>query len=106
MADDFTTNADGTVTFVFDDQHFVLRRPKLGEYRKLIESLTVAGGEAKGDVTKQFDAVAGWFQQIFETLGDKTLPPIDDLPAWLLGAEVAQELIAHWQLVPSRRGGG
>lgn len=112
--------ATGEVVFTFEkgdgsgEITRTLRRPKLKEYRTLVEAVgamrdDVATDDAAEmttrDINKGMTRLLEWFQLVFSTLSGEALPPEDDLPAWLIGGDVTRDLIAHWQATPSRRGG-
>lgn len=119
MSDDaFVLNDDGTATFNFGDAGVrTLRRPKLKQYRYLIEELNrmrkdlipdasnaEEAAEADIDVDEQFNRLLAWLSEVFETLGDQPLPGEDDLEPWVLNGAIPRDLVQHWIEVPTRRG--
>lgn len=127
MADNLSFNTDGTITFDYGDLHRVLKRPSLRQYRNLLESLSRmrdealarSGGDLEdeskvnmGVISYQLDALVAWFDEMFESLSGERLPRRDDgsinddlLPSWLLSGGVINDVVSHWQTVPSRHGG-
>ena len=126
----YDLNDDGTITFDFGDGLVrTLRRPKLKQYRALLESLNsmrrdlvsdvpdvdenstpeeIAAAEAAMkdvDVDAQFDKLVGWLREVFSVIGDGPLPDEDQLDAWIVNGTVTADLVKHWTKVPTRRGG-
>ena len=118
MPEVFVLNTDGTATFDFGDAGLrSLRRPKLKQYRHLIEELNrmrkdlVPEGttaeevaELDIDVDEQFNRLLAWLREVFDTLGDGSLPDEDDLEPWVLNGAIPRDLVQHWIEVPTRRG--
>lgn len=116
MAEDgFELVADGTVVFQLSEKSTIkLRRPSLGEYRKLVEQVEQMQEDAAAIITskngaltvdKLSDLLLEWVRLAVSLLGSpEELPPEDELPAWILNADLTRDLVAHWQKVPSRRG--
>lgn len=127
MAENLSFNTDGTITFEYENLHRVLKRPSLRQYRTLLESLSrmrdealERGGGEELDETKvnmgviafQMEALVKWFDEMFDALSGEPLPRRDDgsidddrLPSWLLSGGVINDIVTHWQSVPSRHGG-
>lgn len=111
VSDGFELRSDGTIAFQFEDNVVVdLRRPTLGEYRLLAESLERMRQDinsiedAATLLSRLSDGLLDWEKQVFETLGSAPLPPEDQLPSWMLNGTLTGQLVEHWQKVPSRRG--
>jgi hypothetical protein len=116
----FALNGDGTARFDFGDAGVrTLRRPKLKQYRYLIEELNKmrkelvpdnaaedadADAAAMDNVDEQFNRLLAWLREVFETLGDGPLPEEDFLEPWVLNGAIPRDLVQHWIEVPTRRG--
>jgi hypothetical protein len=88
MTDGYTLNEDGTAVFEFDGLIRTLRRPKLGQYRTLIESLgefreeVLQAAKAAEDgadaaplkIGEQLDKLLDWFDGVFTSLAGEGLP--------------------------------
>jgi len=125
--DNYTLETDGTVTFdIGDGSTRRLKRPSLGQYRKLMELLDTLRRDAnkrqqerteRGDATQapgageSVDDMVTWLDGVFNELSDSPLPrmndsvDIDKLPVWFVSTELVTDLIGHWQSTPSHRGG-
>jgi hypothetical protein len=101
--------SDGRVKLVVDGNAVVLRRPKIGEMRTLVEaiqSLPAAPEEGARSFMAGAEDIADWWRNVVATLSDGTLPEdIDDLPVWLLAGELLGSVITHWREVPYLSGG-
>lgn len=113
---------DGRVIIRNRADEWILERPTLGEYRKLVELAGVADEkyaaavaavpadhpDRAGEQTKvaealQFgpDALYGQLVRGFvELLSSKEPPDVDDLPAWAVSGRAAARMLAHWRAVP------
>jgi len=94
MSDGYTLNEDGTAVFEFSGIIRTLRRPKLGEYRAILESLgefreeilraAEAARKAAADgeestapsvkIGEQLDKLLTWLDGVFEKLAGEGLP--------------------------------
>lgn len=114
---------DGRVIIRTSTQEWILRRPTLGEYRKLMELtqtaddrlreavLAVPEGEDQaaeqlrisGDLQAGVGGVAlygGVITAFIELLAEGEPPDVDDLPAWAATSRPVARMIAHWRAVP------
>lgn len=123
MSEGIDYRDDGTTIVEFDGGVIrTLRRPKLKQYRTLVESLTRMRRELLPDVdlnnveeatkaaqnldpNEQFDRLLAWLSTVFEALGDGPLPSEDELDSWIVNGEVTRRLVEQWTKVPTRRGG-
>lgn len=147
VPDGIELNKDGTVLCVIEGDRIRLRRPKIGEYRKLEErldqldderlSVSVAradasrrlaeiqmaatSDDAEGNVAETLQSARAalreilqraeslnleWLNEAFVMLGDKSLPPLGELPASFLDPELIRDLRKHWRTAPLVRGVG
>lgn len=96
---------DGRVRLSLEDSVITLRRPNLGELRKLrgrIDELVVearAAREAGADRDQSAELLT-WAVEAFAMLGDGQLPSNDELPPWFESPELSVKLIGHWRTVP------
>lgn len=138
-ADKLEMVKDGTVRAFVDGKRYVMRRPKIGEYRKLRElaqgmddamlevakrqieinaereaataandeeKLTELRGLLRGLAVKAEDLRLGWLGEAQTLLGDKPLPPADELPAFFLDPKLPADLLEHWRDRPLAPGAG
>lgn len=107
-------DADGRVKMTLNDVRYVLRRPKIKEFRaireQLIEIAKAAGAtddEAEDMARGRIDAAAiveredelfAWWAFVFATLEEKgqPFPEVDDLPVWIIGAEIVPAMMGTW----------
>lgn len=112
---------DGRVRLTINGVKYVLKRPRMKEFRKLRETLmdiTRRAGatpeEAElasrgkvdiSEIVEREDELLSWWSEVFGMLEEKdqALPPEDELPPWLIGPVVA-ETINAWLLRPARPG--
>jgi hypothetical protein len=101
--------SDGRVKLIIDGDALILRRPKIGELRRFVESLetlTAATPEAKRSFMAGAEDVADWWKTIVAELSDGSIATdVDDLPVWLLAGDLMAQVIAHWREVPFLSGG-
>lgn len=101
--DEYKLLADGRISLTFDGKRYVLRRPRLGEYRDL-RTKFLELGTVQGDA--QIDAAIKWIEDAFATLSDRQLPAgLDDWPTWLVVGMPFSEWLTHWRDVPLAPGG-
>lgn len=121
IEDDYSLEDDGTAVFEFGGITRTLKRPTLKQYRTAIETLgamrselseALSDDDVSIEIGPQIDALIGWLDEVFTSLAGEGLPKdsagnVDEdlLPAWLLSGSIINSLIAHWQAVPSHRGG-
>jgi hypothetical protein len=123
MSDEFfQLNDNGTVDFGFGGITRTLARPTLGQYRRLLEKLGAARDSLVVDendpdakqprIEEQFEKLLEWFDDLFKMLAGEGFPRNDDgsidedsVPSWIIASDVVTDLVKHWQVVPSRRGG-
>jgi hypothetical protein len=111
-------NPDGTVTLSLDDGTWLIRRPKLRQFRELVESLArlrktlndeiAEAEETKVDVpvTRPDELMLGWLNEVLATLGPVDAQLTDDnADAWMTTSGVSTDLITHWRTRPPVRGG-
>lgn len=111
---------DGRVIIRTDGGEWVLRRPTLGEYRRLVELAGAADEklrvavEATEDVNAQVQISAALqygaegqpalygavIRAYIEMLAEGEPPDIDDLPSWAVSSRAAARMIGHWRAVP------
>jgi hypothetical protein len=115
--DGFKLNDDGTCEVWMDGQVLtVLRRPKIGEWKKLQEladkmddvvDSAVADGESRVIVLSERLPYVNWLRETINMLGDgRQLPEAeDDLPMWVMSPGVSSRLVGHWLTVPLVPGG-
>ncbi len=141
VPDGFTLRKDGTVLAVVDGDIYRLRRPKIGEYRKLcerrdemsddllrvgrdeqsaanalrelmeqaktgdvdVEVLIAARNKLRESTAAAQELTPRWVGEVFELLGDRSLPSEDERPSWFYDATLLPTLVNHWRTVPSRR---
>lgn len=131
MADEGVVLApDGTIVFAFGaDDVYTLRRPKIGEYKKLRERLMELASRDEATLRAWRKAVAAanstldddgvgaaidpspglelelsvieWWGDVFAVLSDRPLPPGDEVPVWLTEPTLASEVTAHWRTRPA-----
>lgn len=105
--------ADGQVKLVVDGVTHTLRRPKIGELRRFfagiddIAKLEKEAGKLSvlGDSA---EALVEWWGDVVVVLCDDDLPlpaDVDDLPVWLLSADLVTRTMNHWREVPYLSGG-
>lgn len=104
--------SDGRIRLDLDGGSVTLRRPKIKELRAQYERLAEVDAAQQGvtDKWKQLELaerVAAYWRQAVETLGSgDTLPAEDDdLPVWLLSADLIVRVEKHWREVPYLSGG-
>lgn len=104
---------DGHIKVVVDGVTRLLRRPKIGELRSFMEGLgaITAAEKESGPVSglgESAEALVGWWSDVIDTLCSDDLPlstDVDDLPVWLLNAELVNRATSHWREVPYLSGG-
>lgn len=127
MNEGLSLKDDGTAALVIDGRALVIRRPKLGEFRKIRERLYEAQDANMQQVespTDDTDAEARraflvalraegeaaenryleWLAEALTVLGVNDVPARDDLPAWAAMPTLASQLMAHWRDVPLASG--
>lgn len=116
---------DGRIRFTMDGTDYVLRRPKIKEFRTIREQLMdlakkagatdeEAEAVAKGktaDVdrdlwTEREDELLSWYAEVFAMLEEKAqpLPGVEDAPTWLLGRGIMTEMMQAWLNRPAPPG--
>ncbi len=118
----------GTVTVTLDGKDYVLKRPKLRQYRhyrdqirelstqavetlsELREKLEKAKGKEAEAIEEEVAHVAAnsfeltsipWLKSAFEELGDPLPDDHEDWPAWLAAdTSIPTRIITHWRTVP------
>jgi len=107
---------DGQVRMAFDGRAVTLRRPKIGELRRLYEGVEAIAAAEQAEAEKGarlsylagVDEVADWWRAVFDALApDGTSLPddVDDWPVWLLSGSLMGQVLAHWREVPYLSGG-
>lgn len=117
------SNADGRIRMTLDGTAYVLKRPKIREFRKLRETLVEiskragatdedaeAASRGKIDVAtivEREDEMLTWWAEVFGMLEEKgqPLPDPDDLPLWLLGPTIVPDVMNAWLSRPAHPGG-
>lgn len=104
--DKFELKDDGTIVIGWDALSFTLRRPRLGEFRKLKEATKSENRDEDDDLMNE-----RWMALAFKMLSPHPLPKApknldeDERPVWLLdNAAVVHSMFAHWRSVPLGRG--
>lgn len=115
-------NDDGTIKLELGDgRTYVLRRPRLGEYRQLKTKLnegladmnarakelaSVASGEMPvGDWDDGSQFLVEWVTTAIELLSGVAAPDPDEWPAWLgSNGKLPGQWMAHWREVPLDHG--
>lgn len=122
MAKQLELKDDGRVVIRTRTDEWVLERPTLGEYRKLLEMAEAADAklrDAVAAVPEDFpkraeeqirisEALQFGPESLYGTLvrefvlllGEKEPPDIDDLPAWAVSGRASARMLAHWRSVP------
>lgn len=103
----------GVLRMTASGQQYLLRRPKIGEMRRLEEELRTIGADQRAeldaardegrDPVPVDDRVLAWVRDAVATLerSGKTLPDDDDeLPGWMLNPAFPSELRALWRSTP------
>lgn len=100
----------GKIRFGIDGKTYEWRRPKVKEYRTLLERSMEMAGKLPADmstptpemVTMTTEISTEWFMAAHEMLGKPALEITDpgDLPAWVLSAEFMSEVVQHFTQVP------
>lgn len=120
----------GTVTITLDGKDYVLRRPKLRQYRHYrdkIRELSMQAVDTLADLREQLDKAKDgskefealqtevqdvsqnsfeltsvpWLKDAFEQLGDPLPDDHEDWPAWLAADQsIPTKIINHWRTVP------
>lgn len=110
--DQITARPNGTIDLTLNGDTYTLRRPTIGELRKMEEALDDAAADERAarDEGRTFDdtqALTEWWRDVFAMLGDDTLNDVadDDLPPWLPTAALIVEVRTHWRTVPWGPGG-
>lgn len=104
-ADVLTLREDGTVLAVIKGEDYVLRRPNIGEFRKIRELLNLEEEEKtddKGDqLLKNIDRNFDWVNEVITMLSDKQ-PSFtkDEAPLWLANGGLGNDFVTHWLSVP------
>lgn len=103
---------NGTVALTFGGVRRILRRPTIGEERRLVEALEEAQERLTVDPRPSEDEAAGivlgWWRAVFDVLcpDDVPLPDDDgDLPPWFLTGDLIAEVRRGWRSVPWGPGG-
>lgn len=118
-------NPDGTAALHLPDGGTrVLRRPKLRQFRELVEGLTRAqksleadrdaqeaaekAGEPPPDISpvRADEVMLAWLNEAITVLapGTPTLTE-DDVEPWMTTTGITTALVVHWRTVPSLPGG-
>lgn len=117
MSDKVQLLEDGQIRFKLNGDTFMVRPPRLGEYKKLREFALAQvrqikeeaeEQEAEGLVRDGIDVIVAFMMCVFngnEELGlrplsDKVLENEDDLPPWFGSATLQQKMFVHWREVP------
>lgn len=114
---------DGRVKMTIDGTKYVLKRPKIKEFRLIRESLIDVARDAGASeeqteelarsgkldaaiITEREDELFKWWTLVFDTLEEKgqSLPPTDELPVWILGPNIVPEMMNAWLNRPARPG--
>lgn len=115
---------DGTIIIRTKTQEWILERPTLGEYRKLVE-LTEATdqvlrsalaevpdgpdqAQVRLDLADDFQKgtngrpalYANLVRSFCEMLAAGDPPDVEDLPSWAVTSRPVARMIAHWRAVP------
>lgn len=119
---------DGSVVIAFDGTSYRLRRPNIGQFRKLRELLYEVQDapihlaaelppRPEGDDLAELDAWKeanraagarieslrfGWIREVVATLCSTPLPGEDELPVWLGTDSIVTDLLTHWSKAPIR----
>lgn len=119
---------NGCAEFVIEGITYMCRRPRFGELRRFVDAIMAldarhasalnsveairkeVGDEAPlpPDATalyEQFmrdreDITLAWHKDVVETLSDKKIAAIEDLPGWMAVGDRIREIIEHWRTVP------
>ena len=126
--DAFDPQPNGTIKFVMNGLPYVLKRPKIKEFRNLREMLAEIGANSLEDVEEAAQAVEKgeappslrdeakrqeredelleWWQLVFTTLNtsDKPIPENDDMPMWLFDGDIIPTVLKTWLSVPHHLG--
>lgn len=118
---DFTPT--GRIRFIIDGLVYTLRRPKLGEFRQYRERLTamrdtIQARQKTDEPIDDIGMVAEWLRVVFNgapaddsykpihPLSDRPLPEdSDEWPTWMVGGDLATQMVQHWTAVPLAPGG-
>ena len=124
-------NPDGTaVLHLPDGQTRVFRRPKLRQFRELVEGLTRAQKSLEADkaaqeaaekeaaekgtpvelpdisVVRADEVMLGWLNEVVSVLAPGTAALTeDDVEPWMTTTGITTALVVHWRTVPSLPGG-
>ena len=113
-----TLDPHGYVVISFGGQEWRLRRPTFGEFRQANEAIermraeTIKANEAapalaasgNDPVLGVYAGIAGhrlaFWQEIIPLLSGHPLPSEDDLPYWIVSADLVNDATEHWLTVP------
>lgn len=105
---------NGQVLLRMNGAEWQLRRPKIGELRAFYERMkevldAQSGTEDRWEAIRAGEALADYWQEVVNVLrgdDDGEFPSdFDDLPVWLLSAELMVKVENHWREVPYLSGG-
>lgn len=116
--DEIEIKKDGQIRLRIDGESYLLRRPKIGELRRLEEATDalavqerdekIAAKAEERPPRPMTDEILDWWRDVVETLEqkDQTLPvDNDDLPAWLASPQLLGDARLTWRTVPWGPGG-
>lgn len=117
-ADEIEIKASGEIRLRIEGESYLLRRPKVGELRRLEEIVDRLAEDERAErvaakaeerTARSFaPEILAWWQDVVETLEskDRTLPDDhDELPAWLANPQLLGDLRVCWREVPWAPGG-
>jgi hypothetical protein len=110
----------GLIRVVIDDEDYLLRRPKGGEFKKLAERLAELREEDERRATEinadpeklrrilyqgqhADDLVLEWVKEVFGVLCEKAFPADADVPPWFENAALPSRFLGHWREIPLAR---
>jgi len=110
-ADNCEFISDGQVRLTFGGVPRTLRRPTIGQLKRLNNSLmdlaknqTPSENPADVDIDEVMNATLGWWSEVIDDLrSEEDLPAPadhDDFPSWMMNGELMVKLQAHWREVP------